>query len=112
MLCGMLSMRARKTMGLGALMRNGIDLGRLMRNGTGLRGLMNSVATRSAMVKHRQQQAPFKVFDSGREFDAAADNSTTCLIDGVHGQHCPSWANQTVNTRALSVVPPTVARTR
>ena len=63
------------------------------------------------MVKDRQEHTPFQVFDAGCELNAAAGNSTTGLTDDIRGQHGPSWANQTVNSHALAVIPPTAART-
>jgi hypothetical protein len=83
-----------------------------MRNGVDLRGFMNNRGMWGAMVGGRQQQTAFQTFEAGRELDAAADNSTTGFFDDIHGRHGPSWANQTVNSHALSVIPPTAARTR
>lgn len=105
MLSGMLSMGTRNTVALGGLLRNVMDLRGLMRNGSGLRSHMNS-GVGSVMVKDRQEQTPFQVFDADRELDAAAGNSTTGLIDDIRGRHGPSWANQTVNSHALSVIRP------
>ena len=93
-------------MGLGLVLKTGVDLRGLMSNGLDLRSLMNSGGMWSAMVKDRQEQTPFQVFDTGREFDAAAANSTTGFFDDIHGRHGPSWANQTVNSHALSVIRP------
>ena len=106
MLGGMLSIESRSSVGLGGLMRNGTDLSGLMRDGTGLCGRMNCGSVLSMMVKDRQEQTPFQVIDVGRKVESATGNSTTGFFDGVHGRHGPSWANQTVNSHALSVIRP------
>jgi hypothetical protein len=111
MLSGVLSVGTRNTVGLGGLLRNVMDLRGLMSNGSGLRGHMSS-GVGSVMAKDRQEHTPFQVFDAGREFDAAADNSTTSLIDAILGQHGPSWANQIMNSHARSANPHTATRTR
>ncbi len=107
-----LSVGTRKTMPCCSLMCNGMLLPDRMRSRIGLCCIVFSRGSVcSVVVKGRQKQTPFQVFDAGCEIDAAAGNSTAGLTDDIRGQHGPSWANQTMNYHVLAVIPPTAART-